>query len=158
MAASEQTLASSPARRAEGRRWVPGTLVRSNLRLWFFPRAHDAEIWSRPLDALHDIHLKPAPRIAWGYVQDWPERLALRVVCADGNRPRATEHPDDGDDLLFAVPDPAAVLGWFEHPVDPPSSAAPPLSSPQGARDVGKLLGCDHRFPRRSEDRDCRPG
>ena len=34
-----------------------------------------------PLDALREIHLEPAPRIAWGYIHGWPERLSLRVAA-----------------------------------------------------------------------------
>lgn len=135
LGASERVLDSSPARLAEGRRWVPGTLVRSNLRLWFFPRAHDAEIWSRPISSLHDIHLVPAPRIAWGYVQGWPERLALKAGRADanGNAGRAPAEPDGVEDLLFALPDPHAVLAWFAPPGPgvPPTAAAPSVSSPR---------------------------
>ncbi len=122
VAANEQVLSTSPARRAMGRRWTPGTLVGTNLRLWFFPRAHDADIWSRPLDALRDIHLKPGPRIAWGYIRGWPERLSLQVAEAA---------QDDGDDEVFAVPDPDAVLTWFGRSGPPPLAAAPPMSSPR---------------------------
>jgi hypothetical protein len=122
VAANEQVLASSPARRAEGRRWMPGTLVSTNLRLWFFPRAHDADIWSEPLDALREIHLEPAPRIAWGYIIGWPERLSLRT---------AGDEQDDGNREVFAIPDPDAVLAWFERSGTPPPPAAPPMSSPR---------------------------
>lgn len=124
VAANEQVLASSPGRRAMGRRWMPGTLVVTNLRLWFFPTAHDADIWSRPLDALHEIHLEPGRRIAWGYIRGWPERLALRA---------GGDEQGDGDPEVFAVPDPDAVLSWFDHDHSgaPPLAAAPPMSSPR---------------------------
>jgi hypothetical protein len=101
---------------------MPGTLVSTNHRLWFFPRAHDADIWSRPLDTLSEIHLEPAPRIAWGYIVGWPERLSLRT---------AGKGKDEVDHEVFAVPDPDAVLAWFERPGNPPLAAAPPMSSPR---------------------------
>ena len=122
VAANERVLASSPARRAVGRRWTPGTLVATNLRLWFFPRAHDVDIWSRPLDALREIHLEPGPRIAWGYIHGWPERLSLQAA-GDGQ--------GDGDHEVFAIPDPDAVLAWFDRSGAPPLAAAPPMSSPR---------------------------
>ena len=105
-----------------GRRWAPGTLVWTNFRLWFFPRAHDADIWSRPLDALREIHLDPARRIAWGYITGWPERLSMWAAGKGGG---------DEDHEVFAVPDPAAVLAWFAPSDVPPVPAAPPMSSPR---------------------------
>jgi len=122
VAANEQVLASSPGRHAMGRRWTPGTLVGTNLRLWFFPQAHDADIWSRPLDALREIHLEPGRRIAWGYIHGWPERLSLRVA-GDGQ--------GDGNREVFAIADPDAVLAWFDRSGAPPRAAVPPLSSPR---------------------------
>ncbi len=62
LAANERVVASSPARRSVGRRWPAGTLIRTNLRLWFLPHAHDGEIWSCPLDRLADVRAEPAPR------------------------------------------------------------------------------------------------
>jgi hypothetical protein len=121
LAANEWVVDSSPARRAEGRRWPAGTLVCTNLRLWFFPRAHDAEIWSRPLDALREIHLEPAPRVAWGFILGWPDRLALQAV--DG----------EGDHEVFAVPEPETVLAWFPAAaaVEAPPPRAAPLLTPR---------------------------
>jgi hypothetical protein len=122
VAANERVIATSPGRRAMGRRWMPGTLVRTNLRLWFFPRAHDAEIWSEPLDSLHAIQLEPGPRIAWGYIRGWPERLSLQV---------AAEGQGGGGHEAFATPDPSAVLAWFNRTDASPQAAAPPVSSPR---------------------------
>ncbi len=128
VAANERVLASSPGRRKAGRRWTPGTLVRTNLRLWFFPRAHDLDIWSQPLDVLRDVHLEPPPRIARGFILarnpilGWPERLSVQTA-GDGQ--------GDGDHAVFAIPDPDAVLAWFDRPDKPPVAVAPPLSSPR---------------------------
>jgi hypothetical protein len=99
LSANERALDACPARRKSGWSWPAGTLVRTNLRLWFFPNAHDAEAWSRPLDALENVRLVPAPRFAGGLIADWPDRLAL----------------EDGDGVaeVFAVLDPDAVLDWF---------------------------------------------
>jgi hypothetical protein len=128
LAASERVLASSPARRAIGRHWPPGTLVCTNLRLWFFPRAHDAEVWSQPLQSRGRICLEPAPPRVWGLLVGWPDRLTLH----DG--------AEDGRCEVFAVPDPEAVISWF-HPGpqsqpqpqpggDPQASAAPLMTHP----------------------------
>ena len=131
VAANERVLGSSPARRAAGRQWEAGTLVQTNLRLWFFPRAHDAEIWSRPLDALREIRLEPAPRVAWGYVLGWPTRLKLGVAGSGGNGRPFDDVEDQRDHEVFAVPDPGAVLAWFEHSSASKPMPAPPISSPR---------------------------
>jgi hypothetical protein len=124
VAANEWVLASSPGRRRQGRLWLPGMLVRTNLRLWFFPRAHDAEIGSWPLAALGNIHLEPAPRVAWGFVLGWPERLALDVGEPRGNG----DGTGPGGRELFAVAEPEAVLTWFKRP------GAPAAQGPAVAR------------------------
>jgi hypothetical protein len=123
VAANERVLASVPARHRAGRWWMAGTLVRTNLRVWFFPRAHDAEIWSRPLASVRDARLEPAPRVAWGYLLGWPERLVLAVPGpagsgnGDGRKDEASE--------VFALLNPAAALAWFERPAPAASTAVP---------------------------------
>jgi hypothetical protein len=125
LAASERVIRSSPARRASRRTWAAGTLVLTNQRLWFFPRAHDAEIWSRPLSAVRGVRLEPAPRIARGLIVGWPDRLALQ----------ASGEPRDGDGAegheLFAIADPQAVLAWFDQ--SQRALARPPSSEPLSA-------------------------
>jgi hypothetical protein len=123
LAANERVIDASPARRKSGWSWPAGTLVCTNLRLWFFPRAHDTETWSHPLAALEQVRLLPAPRIAWGLIAGWPDRLALRG--------------GDGVPEVFAIPDTDAVLPWF-HPVPTQAQAAeatrpvaPPFSTPR---------------------------
>lgn len=130
LAAGERVVDSSPARRKSGWRWPAGTLVRTNLRLWFFPRAHDDEPWSLPLASVRGARLAPAPRFAWGFIDGWPDRVVLQAgdVDRDGG--------DAGGDravFVFAVPDPDAVVSWF-----PPAQAdaatgpaVPPLSTPR---------------------------
>jgi hypothetical protein len=113
LAANEWVVESSPGRRKSGWRWPAGALVRTNLRLWFVPRAHDAEIASQPLGALREARLEPAPTVAWGYILGWPDRVALRF--------------GDVDPAVFAVPDPDAVLAWF---APDPAGAAPRPAGP----------------------------
>ena len=96
---NERVVGSSPTRRKSGWIWQAGTLVGTNLRVWFFPRAHDAEIWSHPVASTGVARLEPAPRVAWGYIAGWPDRIAMM----DG----------DGVSEVFAVADPEAVLSWF---------------------------------------------
>jgi hypothetical protein len=154
VAANERVLVSSPARRKHGRFWLPGALVRTNLRLWFFPSAHDVEIWVRPLPALRNIHLEPAPRVAWGCVRGWPERLALDASAAGGNG--NGDGYSDGGHETFAVADPEAVLAWFETSTP---AAVPSVGNAGGAALIESLEvlhacephGRDHRFPRGSE-------
>jgi hypothetical protein len=121
LAANERVVDSFPARRKSGWSWPAGTLVCTNLRLWFFPRAHDAEIWSRSLDAREEVRLEPPPQIDWGLIADWPDRLAFQ----DG----------DGVPEVFAVADPDAVLPWFQpaqtQTAETPHPTAPPLSTPR---------------------------
>jgi hypothetical protein len=99
LAPSETVEASTPARRAQGRRWQPGTLVRTNQRLWFFPISWDSEPWSVPLDETHDSTTEPAPKLGLGFVTGLPDRVSLR----DGS----------GQVEQFAVPNPGAVLPWW---------------------------------------------
>lgn len=97
--ASEAILAESPARSFVDGRWRPGTLARSDRRLFFFPRGWDVEPWSLPLAELASIHAVPAPRYTHGLITGMPDRLALRSR--------------DGRDTLLALPDPDAVVAWF---------------------------------------------
>jgi hypothetical protein len=120
VAANERVLTSAPGRRRHAGFWLPGMLVRTNLRLWFFPRAHDAEIGSWPLSALHNIRLEPAPRVAWGYIQGWPARLALDAGelrgGGNGNGNGSGNGASAVSREVFAVAEPEAVLAWFERP------------------------------------------
>lgn len=99
-AANEWVVESCPARRRAGRLWVAGSLVRTNLRLWFFPNAQESEVWSCRLDEGPDVRTEPPRRIAWGLVLNWPDRVAIRAEGAEN------------EVEVFAVSDPAAVLSW----------------------------------------------
>jgi hypothetical protein len=96
----ETVVADSPAQRAVGRSCWAGMLVRTDLRLWFFPAAWDAEPWSVPLGCVREVRTTPAPRVLWGLVTGLPDRLEVR----------------GGADLheTFAVADPAPMLAWFQ--------------------------------------------
>jgi hypothetical protein len=100
LGADEQVVATSPARRGSGRAWPGGLLVRTNRKLWFFPSDHLREPWSRPLDDLTEIQLLPSPPVAWGFLRNWPDRFTFRT--------------SEGTRETFAVPEPLAVLSWFE--------------------------------------------
>jgi hypothetical protein len=128
VAANERVLVSAPARRKLGRFWLPGTLVCTNLRLWFFPRAHDVDIWFQPLAKLHSVHLEPAPRVAWGYIQGWPKRLVVDAPGTGSNGYANGDSAGDGGPEVFAVADPDVVLAWFERPAVAPPTA--PVGSP----------------------------
>lgn len=120
LSASERVVGSSPARRSIGRRWPPGTLIRTNLRLWFVPHAHDCEVWSCPLDRLGAVEIEPAPPVVLGFIRDWPPRIFVRSG-ADAGAGAETGR--------FAVPDPEAVLSWFQTSSSTPTATYRPTRS-----------------------------
>jgi hypothetical protein len=98
--AGEAIEGSTPARRDLGRRgWQPGALVRTNRRLWFFPRSWDAEPWTVTLGDVRALRGEPPPRMGLGFVIGLPDRL--EIVEASGKSER------------FAVAEPESVLNWF---------------------------------------------
>lgn len=104
--AGERREAALPARRIEGRRSVPGALVRTDRRLWFFPDDWRDEPRSVPLGRVRGVALEPAPRVAWGLVRGLPARVALTVDGEGG----------PGGRLVLAVAEPEEVAGWFGRP------------------------------------------
>jgi hypothetical protein len=100
LSSSERVEGEMPARLIEGRARPAGTLVRTNLRLWFFPSAWDATPQSIRFDDLAAIQLE-RPRIAaWRAIRGWPDQIVLRRLA--------------GDSLRFAVANPMQFLDWFE--------------------------------------------
>jgi hypothetical protein len=99
LSANERVLDSTPARRKMGRSWPAGTLVRTNLRLWFFPTAWDAEPWTVPIAGPEEVGLEPCAGFAWGLTGGVPDRV------------RVASGVDTAE--VFAVADPATVLSWF---------------------------------------------
>jgi hypothetical protein len=99
LAATERVLDSTPARRKMGRSWPAGTLVRTNLRLWFFPASWTAEPWASPAGGLCEVGLVPAPRLAWGLLRGLPDRVLIPS--------------EQGPGEVFAVADPRSVLSWL---------------------------------------------
>jgi hypothetical protein len=102
LAPGEWMVESSPARRAAGRSWEPGTLVRTNRRLGFYPTRWLAEPWVCSLDSIVDARLRPAASDRWRLLCDWPDRFEVRT---------RSEAPE-----VFVVPDPEAVISWFHPP------------------------------------------
>jgi hypothetical protein len=99
LAPREAVAAESPARRVGGRSCPPGTLVVTNLRLWFFPTAWDVEPWAVPLESMQEARAVPAPPILGGLVTGVPDRIE---VLGTGRRE------------TFVVADPDQILAWFE--------------------------------------------
>ena len=130
LSANERVVGSSPSRRKSGRLWPAGTLVLTNLRVWFFPRAHDGETWSVPLDEVGDVRLEPGPRLAGGMIAGWPSRLAIE--------PRDEGGDEGGDEAkakakaaeVFALDDPEAALSWFA-PVRTSHADETPIPTPR---------------------------
>ena len=99
LSSRETVAAEIPARRAVGRSCPAGTLVVTDLRLWFFPTAWDAEPWSVPLERVQGARAVPAPPVLGGLVTGLPDRVEVRGAA--------------GVRETFAVAEPEQVLGWF---------------------------------------------
>jgi hypothetical protein len=109
LASNEWVEESTPARRGDGRRWLPGTLVRTNRQVRFFPLAWDAEAWSLPMAELDQIWAEEAPKWGWGLISGFPDRICIQ--------------PCSGHAQKFAMADPHAALVWLA-PVPAESAAA----------------------------------
>jgi hypothetical protein len=103
MGAGEQVLASVPARRRVGRAWQPGSLVLTDLRLWFFPESWSTEPWWVDRGDSLRVSTEPAPIAAWLPLRNWPETVVAETAA--GRR-----------DIL-AVLDPSVVAAWFSNPM-----------------------------------------
>lgn len=111
LSASESVEDAMPARRRRGRwSWEPGSLVRTNLHLWFFPTAWDSEPSRMSTSDTGRWALLPAPSLLWGLIQDLPERLAWTST--------------QGQTEIFAVREPELVEKWLR-----PDAARPGSSS-----------------------------
>ncbi len=118
LATSEAIDFELPARQVQGRHRPPGTLIRTDRTIWFFPFAWDAEPWSLPVDRLAEIHVEPARRRVLGLVKGYPEHLVL--IDQDGAR------------SVFVLADPAEFLRRFdgaENATIPPSPTQPEFIS-----------------------------
>src|SRR4051794_356695 len=124
LSANERVVGSSPSRRKSGRLWPAGTLVLTNLRVWFFPRAHDGETWSLGLAEVGDVRLETGPRLAGGMIGGWPSRLAIEP------RDEGGEEDETKAAETFAVDDPEAVLAWFA-PVRTSHADETPIPTPR---------------------------
>jgi hypothetical protein len=92
LGSGETVLAEFPARRMEGRSRQPGTLVRTNRRVAFYPYAWDAEPWELDLGRLRAVRTKPTVRRVLGYVRGYPDHLVLQA--------------EDGSEIAVVVADP----------------------------------------------------
>jgi hypothetical protein len=96
---NERVLAELPARRMDGRKRVPGTLVYTNQRLAFNPFSWDAEPWVVSLDTVDEIRLEPTVRRVLGLVTGYPDHMSVIV--------------ERREDIAVIVADPEVVLGLF---------------------------------------------
>lgn len=102
LGSNETVESSTPARRAAGRQWRPGILVRTNTRLWFFPNHWSEAPWSAPLGQIVVAERALPPRLGWGVLTGLPDRLALQAPGSD------TE--------TFLIADPDEVVSWLHIP------------------------------------------
>ncbi len=95
----EQVLGSAPARRRARGGWRPGTLVRTDRAVWFFPVSWDHASWRCPIEGLDVVESQPYRPLLGSFILGVPDRLIVRSR-------------DDGA-VSFAVVDPAATLAWL---------------------------------------------
>jgi hypothetical protein len=102
LSASEAIVSSLPARRRLGWSWQPGLLALTDRRLWFFPSAWDGEPWSLNLDEADHIEREDSFVAELAPIRNWPVPFHLLGRS--------------GQDAVFAVADPDAILAWFRPP------------------------------------------
>lgn len=99
LASNEKVLDEIPARLVAGRRTIPGTLARTDRRLWFSPRAWDVEAVSLGTETVSEVSTRPAKTRFGSLIRGTPDRVVVRDTS--------------GTETLFVVGEPAAVLAWF---------------------------------------------
>lgn len=95
----ERVLAETPARRRYRRGWRPGTLVRTDRAVWFFPVCWDHESWHCPLTELQGVDRQPFQPRFGTFVHGVPDQLLI-------------ESRSEGA-IRFAVVDPQSVQSWL---------------------------------------------
>ncbi len=104
LAASETVLEEIPARMVSGRSTSPGTLIRTDRRLWFSPFGWDREPWSMFEADMESASTVTAPSRLGSLIRGLPQRLCLR----DRN----------GAETRFVLADPRVVLRWYTDSID----------------------------------------
>ncbi len=100
LSASESIVDAIPARRRRGPwSWEPGSLVRTNIHVWFFPTAWESEPSSMRVSDLDRFALTPAPALLGGLIRDLPDRLVWTSPIGEG--------------AVFAVSNPQSLQHWL---------------------------------------------
>lgn len=99
----ETILEEIPGRRLVGRAKQPGTIVRTNRSLYFFPFAWDLDEWSCPIDHIARARLSTPRRRVLGWVRGYPDHLVL--------------DEDSGESVTLILADPEHALRWFPRAV-----------------------------------------
>jgi hypothetical protein len=97
------------ARRLNGRRAEPGTLVRSTRGITFHPFAFDGDPWSISLDQVDTAHRRTPTRRVLGLLRGYPDHVVVRDAS--------------GAEATFVTGEPSALLDWFRPSIEP----APPV-------------------------------
>jgi hypothetical protein len=113
LGAGESLLAETPARRASGRGYKPGTLVLTDTQLAFYPTEWDLEPWAADRAEIVSLRVEPSRPVLGSFLEGVPGRLLVRA--------RSTP------EIALAVPDPAAVLAWFQRPDFSTPTTPPPV-------------------------------
>jgi hypothetical protein len=105
----DRPIAHLGARRIEGRRSVPGTLMRTSRGVSFHPFAFDAEPWTLTLDRVVQARRRTPVRRVLGLVRGYPDHVVLR--------------DPSGTETTFVTGDPSLLLDWFRPSFTPPKPA-----------------------------------
>lgn len=105
LGSQEKILAEVPARLVEGRHSKPGTMIRTDRRVWFSPFDWSTETWSIDEKSLASLKTVKAPSLWSGLFRGFPDRLVFE--------------DKSGISTQFILADPRAILAWY-----PPESYA----------------------------------
>ena len=113
-ATAERVEQEIPARLFCGRMRVPGRLILTNRRVWFFPYDWGTEPASIARDELVRVAPAPTSRRVLGLVRGYPDHIEFEDV--------------HGETFSVVAADPGAVVDWFRntahHPFDLASAKA----------------------------------
>ncbi len=115
MASQEKILEEIPARFVDGRISKPGTMIRTDRRVWFSPFDWSTETWSMEEKNLRLVKTAKLPSRLGGLLLGFPRRL----VYVDRT----------GKETQFIVSDPAEILAWY-----PEELQADPKPEPRTTR------------------------
>ncbi len=114
---TEQVLDEVPARMLARPRSLPGTLVLTDRRVWFFPSAWDAEPWSSPRDQVRSATVAPPSGFLSKLLRGLPPQIHLDPgpQAEPSSEFERFADPDSRSDprVKFVLAEPGRVRSWF---------------------------------------------